>query len=418
MPACAAFSPLGPYVGNVLAWVDCQALTLGEAGYRALGPGSAFGMALTGLLTIYVALIGYRLLLGGDITVREGLATALRLGVVLALATQWPAYRTLIFDVATKTPEAAAAGVLGPSGLAAGGSGALAARLDGVNAALAQLIEEAAASTAGGSVQAPGQSPANSQSTPGLPAPAKLAEPAARSVDSAIGLMVASALGGLLSVRMVLGVLLALGPVFIAALLFETTRGLFVGWIRVLAGATVGAVAVPVVLAVQLSIVEPQVLAMRALLDANQAVGALPQQILGTAAVFALLVIAALVAMARVGLGFAMPHQRVLDLGKYVLPQRPLALPPPEWAQSGGTSGDGERSRAQRIADAAQALDWRDQRAGTFAVQPQRLALPHPGSGALDGSREIAFAPVPLGQSGRRGLARQSPGARRRDEIA
>ena len=76
--ACAPFDPLGRYVGSILAWVDCRTMGLGEEAFRALGPGSPFGTALTGLLTIYVALIGYRLLLGGELTVRDGMSVALK----------------------------------------------------------------------------------------------------------------------------------------------------------------------------------------------------------------------------------------------------------------------------------------------------------------------------------------------------
>lgn len=413
MAACPAFQPLGPYVGNVLAWVDCQALGLGEEGYRALGPGSAFGMALTGLLTIYVALIGYRLLVGGALTLREGLVAALKIGFVLALATQWPAYRVLVYDVAARTPEAAASGFLNASGLNAGGSGTLAARLDGVTGALGQMVENAAAARAAAPppVPQPGTAaPAPAQ--PPRPAQATLGEAAAASVTSATGALVASALAGLLSVRVILGLLLAMGPVFIACLLFEATRGLFTGWLRVLGGAMLGALAVPAVLALQLAIIEPQVLALRALLDASQPVAALPQQIFATAVVFALIMLAVLVAMARVGLGFALAKNRVLDLGRFALPERPLALPAPEWARAGG--GD-ERSRAQRVADAAQAMGWREDRQAALAGPPQRLARPHPAAG--DDSAAYPAAPLPLGQSGRRTLQRQSSGARRRDAL-
>ncbi len=76
--ACAPFDPLGRYVGSILAWVDCRTMGLGEEAFRALGPGSPFGAALTGLLTIYVALIGYRLLLGGELTVRDGMSAPSR----------------------------------------------------------------------------------------------------------------------------------------------------------------------------------------------------------------------------------------------------------------------------------------------------------------------------------------------------
>ena len=64
-----------------------------------------------------------------------------------------------------------------------------------------------------------------------------------------------------------LWVLLALGPFFIAFLLFDGTRGLFEGWLRVLAGTFLGAVGSAVVLGVELALLEPwlgQLLALRA----------------------------------------------------------------------------------------------------------------------------------------------------------
>jgi type IV secretion system protein VirB6 len=118
MASCPGFDPLGPYVSQIVSFADCQSLALGAAGYRALGPSTGFGMAfLSALLTIHVALIGYRLLLGGQIGLREGVGAALRLGFVLALATQWSAYRPLVYDVITQGPVDLAVRVLAPSGL-------------------------------------------------------------------------------------------------------------------------------------------------------------------------------------------------------------------------------------------------------------------------------------------------------------
>ena len=57
--------------------------------------------------------------------------------------------------------------------------------------------------------------------------------------------------------RLIAGLLLALGPFFIAFLLFEGTRGLFEGWIRVLAGAALGALGTSIVLGVELALLEP-----------------------------------------------------------------------------------------------------------------------------------------------------------------
>ncbi|WP_204350118.1 type IV secretion system protein, partial [Serratia marcescens] len=53
------------------------------------------------------------------------------------------------------------------------------------------------------------------------------------------------------SVRLVAGLLLALGPLFIALLLFEGTRSLFEGWVRGLVAAILGAVAVTILLGVE-----------------------------------------------------------------------------------------------------------------------------------------------------------------------
>src|SRR5579863_9579422 len=144
MANCAAFNPTGAYVSQVVSFVDCHSLALGVEGYQALGPGTAFGMALSGLLTIYVAVIGYRLLLGGQITIREGVFSAIRLGFVLALATQWAAYQPLVYDVVVGGPADLASRVLAPGGIGGGTSSRLIDRVQGVHAALGDLIEELA----------------------------------------------------------------------------------------------------------------------------------------------------------------------------------------------------------------------------------------------------------------------------------
>ena len=79
MAVCPAFDGSEPYVAHVLAFVDCHALALGQDGWGALGPGSAWATALSGLMTLSVALIGYRLLLGEAPNLREGAWLAARL---------------------------------------------------------------------------------------------------------------------------------------------------------------------------------------------------------------------------------------------------------------------------------------------------------------------------------------------------
>ena len=101
-------------IRGLLTSVDCNVQTMSEIGYRSVsGPNSQVGLALTALMTIYVAVLGLRLLLGlaplriGDLTL-----TVLKLGVVLALATNWPTYQKLVFDTLFHGPEQLAASMM------------------------------------------------------------------------------------------------------------------------------------------------------------------------------------------------------------------------------------------------------------------------------------------------------------------
>jgi hypothetical protein len=125
--------------------------------------------------------------------------------------------------------------------------------------------------------------------------------------------------------------------------------------------------------------------------------------------------LAALVAVARVPWGFRLPQRVLTDAARFALPERPLALPPPDWARGGAGAPQG---RAQQVAEAARAIEWREQRLAAAAAAPQRTAVPHPAGGAPAGSDLFAPAPVRLGQAGRRTLQRQSSRARQRDDMA
>ena len=60
--ACASAVDDG-VIRGVLATIDCQTKAYAQGGYLALTSGSSvFQAALTAVLTIYVALIGYRML--------------------------------------------------------------------------------------------------------------------------------------------------------------------------------------------------------------------------------------------------------------------------------------------------------------------------------------------------------------------
>ena len=423
MDACPAFDALAPYVSAVLTFANCRTLSLGEGVYRAMGTGTPFGNALTGLLTIFVALIGYRMLLGSMLSLRDGVLLALRLGVVLTLATQWPAYKTLVFDVVTGAPGELAAGASGASGGGTSGDlspNAIAARIDGVSAAIADLVSPATVS-----VPVPTQ-PGQAPPQPGQPVPTAqvsaaplagtLPQAAQFPLELADTALIVSALGGLLTVSATMALMLALGPLFIVSLLFVWTRGLFVAWLRVLLGAMLGTIAVPLVLSLDLGIVEPQVVALRNLVDASQPPGFLPLAIVATALASAVVLFALLAAVIRVAAGLQIPEAVSNGIGSMFAASARTERGLVTTAQS----GDGpatfidSRNRAAQLADAVRAQARRDDGSLPEQVRIVRLA------GAAQRSDPAAAPGVsssgpPLGQTGRRIRQRRTIGAQRRD---
>ena len=420
--SCAAFDPLAPYVSSVITYADCRTLSLGEGVYRAMGAGTPFGTALTGMLTVFVALIGYRMLLGSMLSLREGVLLALRLGVVLTLATQWPAYKTLVFDVVTGAPGELAAGASG--GLEGDLSPtAIAARIDGVTAAIADLVSPATVSVPVPPQQ--GQVPGQNPVQPGQVAPAQvsaaplagtLPQTAQFPLELADTALVVSALGGLLSVSATMALMLALGPLFIVSLLFAWTRGLFVAWVRVLLGAMLGTIAVPLVLALDLGIVERQVVALRNLVDGSQPPGFLPLAIAATTLASAVVLFALLAAVIRVAAGLQLPAAVRGEIGSLFPAGRGLARSiaagrPEAEAQSPLVDS---RNRATQVADAVRAQARREDGALPEQVRIVRLAG---AAQRADAAATPATAPTgpALGQTGRRIRQRRTLGAQRRD---
>ena len=74
---------------------------------------------------------------------------------------------------------------------------------------------------------------------------------------SAMGALALGSVGALIISKVLVGVLLGLGPVFVVLALFETTRGLFEGWLRALLSYGLIPVFVLVLSAAVLAVVEP-----------------------------------------------------------------------------------------------------------------------------------------------------------------
>jgi len=400
MSVCAV-NPAEGFVTRLLDYVDCQAQTLGAGGYQALGtPGSTVSLMMGGLLTIFIALFGYRVLLGYRPGLRDGVGAILRVGIVFTLAFSWPAYRTLIYDVALKGPAELANQIGVPAGLP-GSDGGLVARLDGADQAFIALA--ALGTGAGGPAATTGAMQPSRQSI-------SVFDPLALGLARVIYLV--GAVGALAAMRLVAGIMLALGPFFAAFLLFESTRGLFEGWIRVLAGAALGALGVAVVLGVELALIEPwlgQLIAWRA---AGYSIAGAPTELLVVSLVFALSILAVVIGAWRLTVGFGLPAAWRTAPARLVETVRRVngSLAPVMRGQAVPT----ERSRATLVADAMTATMRRELAGGTGHALAPRRAEPHDAGRA----QAASAARTPLGQSYRRARTRLSASAARRDKSS
>ena len=400
MEICPATPAGAGFISSMTGYVDCQAQVLGSGSWQALAtPGSTLMVVLTGFLTIFVALIGYNLLLGRTLNVREGTLAFVKIGAVFALATSWPAYRTLVYDLVTDGPGQLVSEI-GPSGGVVGSDGSLVQRLDLADQELAQLA-----------ILGPGNLPPNDDT--------QVPPPFAGFDGFALGGSRISfelgAVGSLGVIRIVSGLLLALGPFFIAFLLFENTRSLFEGWVRVLGGAALGSIGVSVALGLELAFIEPWVGNVLARRMAGEALPDVSVELFVSVCFFSMLVGGALFASARLTQAFRLaPLLRVLP---------PLAVKADANTRQlednlhKVAANQTQRSRAAAIASMLVSMNEREGR---------ELVLPTSNLGQGAGSVSIiqsandrSALPTPVGRSfTRRPLSRASASASRRDAGA
>ena len=220
MSACPSFAGSGAAgIGAALRTVDCQT---GEA--TAFAFGRLFGAdgrllpALTLLLTLYVALFAIRMLTGRS---RLGVGTLtprmLTLGLVLTFATSWAAYQNVVWTLAVGAPDQVATLVTGSRGSA---TTAFAHRLDRLFTTVSAIADDAARPAA----------PTATGITPATPMVGGFTAATVLSLSSVMLLL--GTVGVLVTAKIALAALLALGPLFIVLALFPGTRGLFEGWCK------------------------------------------------------------------------------------------------------------------------------------------------------------------------------------------
>jgi type IV secretion system protein VirB6 len=237
--ACALPSDTGA-IRAVLWSVDCNTRDFTHRGWEALAGGATFQTALTTALVIYVALIGWRMMFAPEgAHLSEAPRTAIKIGTILALVTSWSLFQTLVFDVAARTPSQIAELVSASSP----GARAIPDPVGELQLAYDQMTAASTGFAASGEAATrPAPVPPGSPVAAATPDPEK-ADEAARAVQAGRSLANAAELlllvhTGLVAASwLMIDILGAIGPLFIASFLFRQTRGFFVGWVRAMAAA-------------------------------------------------------------------------------------------------------------------------------------------------------------------------------------
>ena len=400
--ACPAILTGDRFILRMIEHLDCQALTLGSYGYRSLAtPGSPAMVALTALLTLFIALFGVRLLFGPDVGARDLVGDVLKIGIVLLLAMSWPAYRILAYDLVLRGPAEIASVITGPDDVA--GARALGTRLQQADTAMIAFTATGAGRTTGASIAQ--DSPEGSFSGMAI------------GDDAAFGwarlAFLAGTIGSLAVLRLGAGLLLALAPIAAGFLFFEATRGLFSGWLRGLVMTMIGAIGITIVLAAELAVLEPwfaDVLRLRAL---GYATPAAPTELLAITVSFLLASLGMMALLLRVAFHRGWPNSFPVLLRQASShgtgPSAPLRVIP---------GGAVSRSQAELISDGMRSTVQREEHFSGERTAFRQLGVPSGGRGGDSNASVAAGAAArfaPLGSSWRRTAIRVSAAGIRRD---
>lgn len=200
-----AAQAMGTGVSSALTAVDCIASGVSEQAFnRLFGTEGQLAFALTILLGLYVGFFGISLMLGrANLSVRALLPKMMTLGLVLTFATSFVAFSAVFYNLFIGGPDQIAGILTGVRGESA--TGVFAQKLDVVFLAIQQASGDSRDISA--------------FSPPGM-------------MWIGAMLLLLGTVGLLVTARIALALLLAVGPIFVVLALFEGTRGLFTGWLK------------------------------------------------------------------------------------------------------------------------------------------------------------------------------------------
>ena len=373
-------------------WLDCQAATIGSDGFLALAGYTLDSGLLTSVLTIFVALIGYRLLLGGTPDLAEGTGWAIKLGIVLTFLAGWTAFQTIFYDLAIAAPADIAARISQAGGIAHDGG---AVRMQRVYDALRLGLDVGEA----GVGEAQGY-----QAQPALPITAMLF------LVAGVGLPGAAKLAA--------GFLLALAPLAALALLFGPGIGLFAGWLRALLTAILASSGLAVSAGLLLTALEAEVARMQALGVADYRLMD-EQAPLAAVIIFIAVALALVFASARMAGGLAEAIWRVLPAQRSD-GSRVAREASKQDIHSAGQTGErtAQPASEQRVVAIAEAFSRASERTAALAAASgaERNDRGRPSGGGTQ--QTTSGRSTGSSATGRRALGRRHGSSIRRDRIA
>lgn len=204
----ALMNNVGSGVAAALRAVDCTSSEVSAAAFgRLFAPGGVLGPVLTILLALFIAFFAIALMLGRtNVSIRSLVPKMITLGLVMTFATSWFAYSTVVWNLFIATPDYLAGVLTGTTGSA---TTTFADKIDIVLLAVQQATEN----VGGDGKEISAFSPA------GI-------------VWLGAMLFLLGTVGVMVTARIALALLVALGPIFVVMALFTSTRGLFTGWLK------------------------------------------------------------------------------------------------------------------------------------------------------------------------------------------
>ena len=399
MAVCPPIITGSDFLERALTHIDCQAQVIGSYGYVALGqPGSLAATLVAGLLTLFVAFFGIRLLFGPRPGARDVVFDVLKVGIVLTLAFSWPAFRTVIYDVTLKGPGEIASVIQSDENSAAG----FTKRLQKVDNDMVLLTELGTGR--------------NEEQFIGSQQPGITLAGTTLQDESAFGsarlLFLSSVMGSLALLRIAAALLLALTPLVAGLYFFTQSRGIFAGWLKGLVLTIAGSIGATLILSVQLAVIEPWLADAIRLRGSDYALPSAPTELFAIMLAFAIVQLVMLWLLAKVVFyrgWLTLPDFPALR--QSALPDQPALAPAVERS---------ERTvlRAEQVSNSIETSIRREQTATNARMLSQTSTTQTVTGGANPAPANAQSEPMRLGSTYRRTAQRTSRAAGLRDRMS